>query len=225
MKWLNEHLDACTPSDDADLVWGCMDDGAVDACGDWVGTIDSDNAYYVECVEDMRYLVSEVLADEGVEGDALRAYRQEVETRLPSGMTVRDYAATVFDPEPMTWVRKQRKTCAASRVILSVENCMSESAIQVCASGNWFGGIDPENSEYTDCVEDMQYLASKTLKGARKGAMSGTSGGFSRRSRRPLPGAGGSCERRQGAPPPSFLQKRCFRPERVHARLFLVERP
>jgi hypothetical protein len=171
MKWLNERLDACgadEPADeaaDADLVWGCMDDGAVDACGQWVGTIDSDNAYYVECVEDMRYLVSEVLADEGVEGDALRAYRQEVEMRLPSGMTVRDYAATVFDPEPMTWVRKQRKACAASRVILSVENCMNEGAIQVCARGNWFGGIDPENSKYTDCVADMQYLAEKKVGG------------------------------------------------------------
>jgi hypothetical protein len=171
MKWLNERLDACgadEPADepaDADYVWGCVDDGAVDACGDWVGTIDSDDAYYVECVEDMRYLAAEALADETVVADDLRAYRQEVEMRLPSGMTVRDYSVTVFDPEPMTWVRKQRKTCAASRVILSVENCINEGAIQVCARGNWFGGIDPENPKYTDCVEDMRYLAEKKVGG------------------------------------------------------------
>lgn len=81
------------------------------------------------------------------------------EMRLPSGITVRDYAANVFDPEPMTWVTKQRKTCAASTVIISVEKCLNEAAIQVC--GSWFGGIDPEDSKYTDCVADMQYLAGR----------------------------------------------------------------
>jgi hypothetical protein len=75
MKWLNERLDACgadEPADelaDANAVWGCMDDGAVDACGDWVGTIDSDNADYVECREDMRYLAAEALADKKVKVD------------------------------------------------------------------------------------------------------------------------------------------------------------
>jgi hypothetical protein len=171
MKWLHERLDACgadEPQDeaaDADAVWGCVDDGAVDACGNWFGAIDSDDAYYVNCVEDMRYLAAEALADENVEGGDLRAYREEVEMTLPSGMTLRDYSVTVFEPEPMEWVRRQRKTCAASRVVSSVENCMNEGAIKVCALGNWFGGIDPENPKYTACVEDMRYLAEKKVGG------------------------------------------------------------
>jgi hypothetical protein len=70
---------------------------------------------------------------------------------LPSGLTVRDY------PEAMTWVAELRTTCAASRASISVNECVSDGAIRVC--GEWFGGVDPENSKYTDCVADMQSFA------------------------------------------------------------------
>jgi hypothetical protein len=60
-------------------------------------------------------------------------------------------------------VNEQWKTCSASRVVISVEKCMSDDAIQTCES--WLGSIDPEWPEYTDCVADMQYLAKEMLTG------------------------------------------------------------
>jgi hypothetical protein len=150
MEWVNERLDSCASRDDGtfrgpDFVWECMDDGAVDACREWVGTIDSDNAYYENCIEVLRVAAAEVLADE-------KGWRRVEDMRLPSGLTVGDY------PEAMAWVTKRRKTCAASA---SVEKCISDDewygVIPTC--GYWFGGVDPENPEYTDCVEDMRYLA------------------------------------------------------------------